>query len=198
MTALSYRDAHHNIFLERGKASAHDCYKCGNPAKDWAYQYPEGKSFFTDPEGRRFSYDTADYAPMCFGCHITFDRSKEQRLRDVVADNARRSSAMLAERRKTDEDLDERMKAASRRNLEKGRSPEQARRAGAGGGAALARKWAEDAEFREMMKSVSVENGRKASSMLNGKRVSCGECALESTPGPMTRHFNASGHKRKE
>lgn len=194
---MDYKTAHRQVRDARGKASEHPCYKCGKPAKDWAYQYPETSSPPpTDPKGRPYSGDVMDYAPMCFGCHVTFDRSKEQRLRDIVADNARRSSAALAERRKTDRGLDERMRAASIRNLALGRSPEQALAAGLAGGAAMARRRREDPELDAKMRAISVHNGAATAKTLNAHRVRCADCGRESTPGPMARHFRASGHRK--
>ena len=195
---MDYRSAHKNIQKSRGKASEYRCVGCRKPAKDWAYQYPEGVVALTDPKGRLYSLDPSDYAPMCFGCHVTHDRAKEQRLRDIVAGNARRSSAELAERRKVDPALDERMKAASRRNLALGRSPEQARRAGVAGGAATLRRRAEDPALVERMREVSARNGHIATQEINTRRVTCADCGRRSTPGPMARHFKASGHQRKE
>lgn len=193
----SYQKAHHNIYLARGKASDHPCISCGGRAKDWAYQYPEEVAPLTDPDGRPYSLNVMDYAPMCFGCHITHDRAKEKRLRDVVAENARRSSRALAERRKTDSVLDEKMKAASRRNLDMGRSPEQAHKAALAGGAATARRWREDPELAGRMREISSANGSAVAALMNQMTVSCSDCGMSSRPGPMTRHFNASGHKRK-
>lgn len=194
---MDYLKAHENIRDTRGKAAEYPCISCGKRAKDWAYQYPESASPLSDPKGRLYTTDPADYAPMCFGCHVTFDRSKERRLRDVVADNARRLSAALAERRKTDPELDERMRAASRRNLDLGRSPEQTRAAAASGGAARASRYAADPVYREEFRKMVSRNGVKATKTINARRVVCGDCALESTPGPMGRHFRASGHRKE-
>ena len=194
---MDYLKAHENIRDTCGKAAEYPCISCGKRAKDWAYQYPESASPLFDRKGRPYTTDPADYAPMCFGCHITFDRSKEKRLRDVVADNARRSSAALAERRKTDPELDERMKAASRRNLELGRSPEQARAAGAAGGAARAARYVVDPVYREEFRTMVSRNGIAAARATNAQRVVCADCGLASTPGPMGRHFRASGHTKE-
>ena len=37
-----------------------------------------------------------------------------------------------------------------------------------------------------------------ATQEINTRRVTCADCGRRSTPGPMARHFKASGHQRKE
>lgn len=58
-----------------GPASDYVCVTCGGQAKHWAYQYPDGPT--QGETGRKFSENFFDYAPMCIGCHRSFDISME-------------------------------------------------------------------------------------------------------------------------
>lgn len=192
----SYDEVHEELQRTRGKASTHLCVDCGGKAQNWSYQYTGEVEYF-DEAGRVYCEDFSCYAARCVGCHFRFDRTKEKRLRDVVAGHARRLSANLAERRKTDPLLDQRMREASLRNLAKAREApdykEKVVAAGKLGGAARTRKLREDPEFAARASAASRKAGLKMAEKVNNLRESC-SCGLETTPGPMARHKKASGH----
>lgn len=71
---LTYDTAHDNVKLLRGSASLYECV-CGEQALDWAYQHTAESPFFRE-DGRPFSSNPCDYAPMCRSCHTRLDRKK--------------------------------------------------------------------------------------------------------------------------
>jgi len=72
---ITYVGAHARLKAQRGLASAHLC-KCGQPAKDWAYDHAD-LAELRQTSGRDarkpYSADPAHYIPMCRSCHKTFD-----------------------------------------------------------------------------------------------------------------------------
>lgn len=68
-----YRAAHRRVKQLRGPAKDYQCIACGNPARDWALQ-PTNEEL-TDEQGRQYSDNVEDYAPMCRSCHKTLDRA---------------------------------------------------------------------------------------------------------------------------
>lgn len=68
----TYNSVHWSLVKERGDASAHSC-RCGQPARDWAYQH-NGEPEIYDPEsGRPYSEDLECYEAMCRSCHFRLD-----------------------------------------------------------------------------------------------------------------------------
>lgn len=63
---LEYDRIHVRLQRERGNAKDKFCIWCGTPAHDWALQ---------NAEGRKYSEDLSDYAPMCRPCHLKLDWS---------------------------------------------------------------------------------------------------------------------------
>lgn len=59
----AYSTIHNALQRERGYASAHACVKCGEQARDWAFDEPTG-----------FSTDLSRYSPLCRSCHLIKDR----------------------------------------------------------------------------------------------------------------------------
>lgn len=66
-----------NTHGDMGRADAHQC-KCGNQARDWAYQYTAGENELLSPEGWPFSTNPDDYIPMCRSCHRKFDNQRRK------------------------------------------------------------------------------------------------------------------------
>ena len=65
---------YYNVHGDMGRADAHLC-SCGEPARDWAYQYTAGDREILSPEGWPYSTDPDDYRPMCRPCHRRFDNA---------------------------------------------------------------------------------------------------------------------------
>ena len=72
-----YRAVHDRLRRERGPARGYLCDRCGEPALDWAFQYPEGRIEICPDTRRRFSSDPADYLPLCRSCHLRMDWEKD-------------------------------------------------------------------------------------------------------------------------
>jgi hypothetical protein len=65
--------AWHRVLEKKfGKAKTHLCIWCLGPALDWAYLYGSEEEL-QDPDGRPFSLNEDDYAPMCRSCHRRYD-----------------------------------------------------------------------------------------------------------------------------
>jgi hypothetical protein len=68
----------------------------------------------------------------------------------------------------------------------------------------------QDAEYKEMIterikaafqdparRDMLIENRRRAGAVTNSMSVSCADCGITSTPGPLGIHLKATGHKKK-
>ena len=77
MVALdpAYQRAHWAVVRARGEARGHPCIGCGKPAIHWAYQHQAAQEMISS-EGWPYSWDPADYEPMCRSCHKRLDLSK--------------------------------------------------------------------------------------------------------------------------
>ena len=83
-----YRAVHDRLRRERGPARGYLCDRCGEPALDWAFQYPEGRIEVCPDTRRRFSSDPADYLPLCRSCHLRMDWEKDPEM--AARTNSRR------------------------------------------------------------------------------------------------------------
>ncbi|MFF6993430.1 hypothetical protein ACFY93_00490 [Streptomyces sp. NPDC008313] len=82
---MSYDKAHHIVRMERGKASAHPCWRaCGKQGAEWAYDHLDPNES-RDEKGRHvgtpYSTDPMHYVPLCLTCHRRFDRETTTLLR---------------------------------------------------------------------------------------------------------------------
>lgn len=70
--AANYVLVHQRLKKKRGRAAAHPCAACGDPARQWAYDHadPDEK---IDERGYAFSVNLEHYKPMCASCHKRFD-----------------------------------------------------------------------------------------------------------------------------
>lgn len=76
----SYRQVHDDLKRDRGSASTYTCEFCQeNPALDWAYMY-QGTELIGS-NGRKYSENIWDYAPLCRKCHIAFDNASDPSVR---------------------------------------------------------------------------------------------------------------------
>lgn len=69
---MSYMAMHNRLRQWRGSARDYSC-PCGKRAQEWAYQGSRHER--VDPEGRRYSVNPDDYAPMCHRCHRLLDKA---------------------------------------------------------------------------------------------------------------------------
>lgn len=75
-TNVSYFGAHNRVKRLRGCASEHQCVRCAQPAREWAYGHADPDEL-TNELGHAYSADPMQYLPMCNPCHQAFDRQKE-------------------------------------------------------------------------------------------------------------------------
>jgi hypothetical protein len=71
---MSYQSVHYRLVRDFGSASTHVC-SCSEPASDWAYQHT-GQPLQAE-NGRLYSDDLSDYAPMCRRCHVNLDHKHD-------------------------------------------------------------------------------------------------------------------------
>jgi len=69
---MSYMAVHNRLRERRGSARSYTC-PCGKQAQEWSYQGSEHER--VDAQGRRYSVNPDDYAPMCFRCHRLMDKA---------------------------------------------------------------------------------------------------------------------------
>lgn len=73
----TYVGMHKRLRLDRGKASAHACVDCGNPAHEWSYDggCPGELHEVRGKLPCAYSTDQSRYSPRCRPCHRTRDES---------------------------------------------------------------------------------------------------------------------------
>jgi len=75
---ITYEGAHIRLRKARGKARSHDCARCGEPAREWAFIHgspnprPAGNRADGKPHGP-WSLDLSHYEPLCALCHRNID-----------------------------------------------------------------------------------------------------------------------------
>jgi hypothetical protein len=83
----SYDAMHGRVRRARGSANEHACVGCGAPAHDWAFTYPDGRSWYASVRPGDGMYGTSvdDYEPKCRSCHRRDDSARHaeaRRLKD--------------------------------------------------------------------------------------------------------------------
>jgi hypothetical protein len=75
---VKYCTAHDRLRNARGRASAHLCVDCGEPAKEWAYDGNDANELHEWVNGSylAFSLNLSAYSPRCHKCHRRFDVAK--------------------------------------------------------------------------------------------------------------------------
>jgi hypothetical protein len=68
-----YDAAHARVRSERGKASYHECEKCGKEARDWSYDGSDPNERICPRRGCVYSLDPRYYRPLCRSCHLKGD-----------------------------------------------------------------------------------------------------------------------------
>lgn len=71
----SYNAIHLRLKAEFGRASNYECVVCGTYATDWACVDNKNQNGVNDGKPVTYSFDTADYLPMCRNCHNKFDQT---------------------------------------------------------------------------------------------------------------------------
>ena len=74
-----YMLAHHRLRRDLGAASNFNCIKCGNQARQWAYDHGDPNEMYSEMagiEGIAYSLDASHYMPMCVKCHKRFDMDR--------------------------------------------------------------------------------------------------------------------------
>lgn len=71
--AAGYQAAHRRLDTTRGKIKTQTCEHCGSGAQHWALKTGRGFSGTWQGKLRRWSYDPADYLPLCIRCHRRYD-----------------------------------------------------------------------------------------------------------------------------
>lgn len=69
---VGIRGAHKRVYRDCGPASDYVCSKCGQPAKEWAYDHRDLNEK-RSPKGYPYSLDIAHYTPLCWPCHRQMD-----------------------------------------------------------------------------------------------------------------------------
>ena len=179
-----FQAVHSRLYRSRGYAREHKCIGCGGQALDWAYQYSAGSSELV-LEGRRYSSNLDDYAPMCRSCHSAFDRQQDIEMAERVRSQAsavpreKRVAAgnAFAARLKSDPEFAAEMKVLRDRSTRMG-------------GAATAKKFREDPEYR----LTHANRLRKAAL----KQYKCTECGYVNNAGTVARHQKKLQHEGRE
>lgn len=83
--AKTYVGMHLKVARERGKATGHECARCGQQADDWAYDHSDPDERYRKDYGSPFSLDVDHYMPLCRLCHIEFDQDHAPLADEVVA-----------------------------------------------------------------------------------------------------------------
>ena len=168
-----YRTTHDRLRRTRGPAKDYPCVSCGGPAREWAYQYT-GTVLRDSQQNRAYSEDPADYAPMCSGCHRSFDNSNDADVQQRRLDGSRKAGRTTAARLQEDPEF----------------AQEFSRKVAAGGRATAARAQGDPAFASE--KRLGEQRGRDKT---NAMRLRCTECGRETTPGPMAKHLKTHQHE---
>lgn len=77
--STTYQAVHKRIRRERGPASEHVCARCGQQARDWAYDHTDPNELTTQWYGKTVAYspDVDHYVPLCRLCHYRMDNRYE-------------------------------------------------------------------------------------------------------------------------
>ena len=70
-----YSSLHKRLAGERGPACGFLCVECGADAEGWAWTHRISDDTRWAADGRGYSLNAEDYAPMCVSCHRRFDVS---------------------------------------------------------------------------------------------------------------------------
>jgi hypothetical protein len=70
--SVGYSGIHSRVVRERGPASGHACWSCGQPAEHWAYDHEDPDARIDARDGA-YSQSIDHYYPMCQKCHVRFD-----------------------------------------------------------------------------------------------------------------------------
>lgn len=162
----TYEQAHQSIRAQRGSASGYLC-ECGRPARDWAFLHKAAPLY--SPQGRPYSEDPADYAPMCRSCHQSYDFQNQENVRDVRTRAGRAAGRANAARWAAD--------------------PEK--KAQSAGGRANAEKLRSDPEYAARTRRENARGGRMGGA--TGRRE-CLDCGKVSHPAGIGSHQKHSGH----
>jgi hypothetical protein len=70
-----YGAVHKRLRKHRGRAALYACVDCGEPARQWAYDYTATDERHATVRGSivAYSFDLNDYSPRCTACHGSFD-----------------------------------------------------------------------------------------------------------------------------
>lgn len=71
----SYSAIHKRLASVRGSARTHVCFRCGEPADEWAYDHQDADEKVGESNGVevRYSTDLERYQPACVDCHRQMD-----------------------------------------------------------------------------------------------------------------------------
>lgn len=77
----TYAAAHKRIRKILGRASQHECYRCGNRAREWAYDHSDPNEQRGSVQGYAVAYslDPDYYVPLCIDCHRALDQTGKSR-----------------------------------------------------------------------------------------------------------------------
>lgn len=159
----TYDQVHAGLLWYWGKASEYRCDVCAGTARNWAYLYNTDNQII-DNDGRKYSENFWDYAPMCRSCHRKHDYRLDPELRE-----AHRLGGI---------------KGGKASPIDVAALRERGRR----GGQTMKKRFANDAEFRERMSNLTRER------MANAPKLVCTTCGLISIRPSMGRHLSSSGH----
>jgi hypothetical protein len=194
---------HAGLFWYYGSASDRTCIACGNPARDWAYQYTAGDAELVNEKGTRYSENFEDYAPMCRRCHFTFDSAADPVIGATRGLANVHGRVAVAELRRRDPVFDEMMREAATVSLAKARQAIEDRRAS-------------DPSYDAFIRENRSAAGKKAVEVLKAKRAQdpalhqafvercrrqgrarrrCTTCNVESNAMGMGTHLKWSGHE---
>ncbi|WNM68813.1 HNH endonuclease [Gordonia phage Soos] len=67
---VSYGAMHQRLTKDRGPASAHPCFDCGSPARQWSYDHSDPDQLYGPWP---YSLDPNRYVPRCVSCHKRMD-----------------------------------------------------------------------------------------------------------------------------
>ena len=69
---VKYKAAHARVWVDKGKASTHDCVDCGGQAYHWSYTHGDPDELYA-ATGQPYSLSSNNYEPRCRSCHAIFD-----------------------------------------------------------------------------------------------------------------------------
>ena len=169
---MKYQSVHRKLDRLRGRAKTLQC-GCGAPAAHWAYQHSSENPLF-DEDGRVYSEDIGDYAPMCIKCHRRLDWEATPN-RHLPIREAARETIKAAH-------LWEQQLALSNPEMSRQRKSN----AGKGRGAWIAHRFLTEPQF--------AARRRIEMAKASGKKRKCDQCEMVSTTYGLGSHQRWSGH----